>query len=82
MKISARKGKFRVSGKEEKKKKKKKRRGNIVWKLLFIHRRVGILMKFPKYPFNKIQDITFFPPYKNSSSNFITRKEIANQWKR
>ena len=36
MKISARKGKFRVSGKEgKKKKKKKKRRGKIVWKLLF-----------------------------------------------
>ena len=35
-------------------------------------------MKFPKYPYVFLQDITFFLPYKNSSSNF-TNKEKEKQ---
>ena len=41
-------------GGKEKKKRKEEASGIIP----FIHRRVGILMKFPKYPQSKLQDIT------------------------
>ena len=38
------------------------------------------IMKFLKYPYNKLRGITFFPPYKNSSSNFTNKsKEIQVQ---
>ena len=37
-----------------------------------------VLVKFPFYPYVQLQDITFFPPYKNSSSNF-TNKEKGEQ---
>ena len=51
MKISARKGKFRVSGKEgKKKKKKKKHRGKIVWKLLFYTQKGRDISEIPKIP--------------------------------
>ena len=73
------KGKVRVSVVKRRRRKKRERN---VWKnagsLLKYTKRVWILIKFPKYPFNKLQDITFFPPYKNLSPNFTTRKRNNN----
>ena len=72
------KGKVRVFWR-----KKRRRRRNVpkeeAWKLLFIHRRVGILIKFPKYPYVFLQNITFFPLYKKSSSNFTNKRKRDNK---
>ena len=77
MRESQEKGKVRVFC-GRKKKKRKKETSERKMKLeasLYTQKRVVILMKFPKYPFNKLQDITFFPPYKNSSSNFTNKEK-------
>ena len=46
------KGKVRVSAVKRRRKKRERSvwKGNEAGSFLFIHRRVGILMKFPKYP--------------------------------
>ena len=41
---------------------------------LYTHKGIKI-MKFPICPYVKLQDITFFPPYKNSSSNFTSKEK-------
>ena len=64
MKISARKGEFRVSGKEGKKKKKKKRRGKIVWKLLFYTQKGRDINEIPKIPLEKFTG--YYMPFKKA----------------
>ena len=62
---------------------KKKRKKRNVWKKMSLEaplytQKGKKIVKFQFYPYVFLQDITFFPPYKNSSSNF-TKKEKDNK---
>ena len=84
MRKSKGKERVRVSMVERRRRKRKEEASGTIRSLeaSFYTQKVGILVKFPKYPFNKLQDITFFPPYKNSSSNFTTKKRDNKSMKK